>query len=51
MQQHILQTPQHTNSLHKYSYNTASSMVEDDCPYCLMKRKFNIGSTGDQKCF
>lgn len=51
MHQYILSTPESHPSFQKCLGNTSSSIPDDDCPYCLMKRKFNIGSTGDQRCF
>lgn len=51
MDQYLLKTPENNNSVQKSLGTTTTSIRDDECPYCLMKRKFNIGSTGDQKCF
>lgn len=52
MNRHILSTPEAPSSQQKHLANTSSSIPDEECPYCLMKRKFNIGAnTGDQKCF
>lgn len=46
-------TPDNTPQQYKWQVNTSESINNnnEDCAYCLMKRKFNIGSSGDQRCF
>ena len=44
-------TPQNVK---RYLFKTdekANNVEEVDCQYCEMKKKFNLGSNGDQKCF
>ena len=44
-------TPQNVK---RYLFKTdekANNVEEVDCQYFEMKKKFNLGSNGDQKCF